>query len=126
LSVVEGRAQHRAAGGRGRKGGQTGRPEGGFGGAVRGTSPPQGENDDERQPGAQVEQGREDERTGPLILAALLYLGAGLALDVVLALRRRSPADGAAEAALRAAGLPPLAAATPRGAVLGPALHDGQ
>ena len=61
-------------------------------------------------------------RTGPLILAALLYLGAGLALVVVLALRRRSPSDGAAEAALRASDLPLLAAATLCGAILGPSL----
>ncbi|HYS06762.1 MAG TPA: DMT family transporter [Candidatus Dormibacteraeota bacterium] len=61
-------------------------------------------------------------RTGPLILAALLYLGAGLALVVVLALRRRSPSDGAAEAALRASDLPLLAAATFCGAILGPSL----
>ena len=43
-------------------------------------------------------------------------------LVVVLALRRRSPSDGAAEAALRASDLPLLAAATLCGAILGPSL----
>ena len=59
---------------------------------------------------------------GPLSLAALLYVGAGLALVAVLPLRRRGPARGAAEAALRAADLPLLGAATLCGAILGPSL----
>jgi drug/metabolite transporter (DMT)-like permease len=62
-------------------------------------------------------------QTGPLFLAALLYVGAGLALlVVVLPLQRRRRANGAAEAALRVADLPLLAAATLCGAILGPSL----
>ena len=62
-------------------------------------------------------------QTGPLFLAALLYVGAGLVLlVVVLPLQRRRRADGAAEAALRFADLPLLGAATLCGAILGPSL----
>lgn len=59
---------------------------------------------------------------GPLTLAALLYLGAGLALLVTLPLQRGSRLHGSAEAALRVADLPLLSAAIVCGAVLGPSL----
>lgn len=58
---------------------------------------------------------------GPVMLAGLLYLGAGLGLALWSALRRtaRSPA---ADAPLRRADLPWLAAAIAMGGVLGPVL----
>jgi drug/metabolite transporter (DMT)-like permease len=59
---------------------------------------------------------------GPLTLAALLYIGAGLALLVTLLPRRRSRVHLAAEAALRMADLPLLSAAILCGAILGPSL----
>src|SRR2546425_7938512 len=59
---------------------------------------------------------------GPLTLAALLYLGAGLALLVTLPVQRRARVEGAAEAALRVADLPLLVAAILCGAILGPSL----
>ena len=59
---------------------------------------------------------------GPLTLASLLYLGAGLALLVILPLRRRARVHGAAEAAFRVADLPLLLAAILCGAILGPSL----
>jgi len=59
---------------------------------------------------------------GPLTLAALLYVGAGISLLVMLPLQRGSRVHGAAEAALRAADLPLLSAAILCGAILGPSL----
>jgi drug/metabolite transporter (DMT)-like permease len=61
-------------------------------------------------------------RTGPLTLAALIYIAAGAALLALLPLRRRARSHVTVEAALRRADLPFLAAATLCGAVLGPSL----
>jgi drug/metabolite transporter (DMT)-like permease len=60
--------------------------------------------------------------TGPLTLAALLYIGAGLALIITLPLRRSFRAHGAVEAALRRADLPVFSAAVLCGSILGPSL----
>ena len=59
---------------------------------------------------------------GPLTLAAVLYVGAAMALLLILPLRRTSGVHGASEAALRAADLPLLLAAILCGAILGPSL----
>lgn len=56
--------------------------------------------------------------TGPLVLASLLYLGAGLALSLVLAGRRRPPS----EPPLARADLPLLGVIMVAGGVLGPIL----
>jgi drug/metabolite transporter (DMT)-like permease len=60
-------------------------------------------------------------QTAPLMLAALLYLGSGLGLAVVLLLRR-ARGGAAMEASLRRADLPRLAAVVLLGGALGPAL----
>lgn len=57
---------------------------------------------------------------GPLSLAGLLYLGAGVGLTLLSPLRR--PAGLASEARLRRADLPSLALVTLSGGLLGPAL----
>lgn len=57
-------------------------------------------------------------RVEPLMLSAILYLGAGLGVTALRAMRR----DGRAEAALRAADLPLLLAMTAAGGVAAPLL----
>jgi drug/metabolite transporter (DMT)-like permease len=59
---------------------------------------------------------------GPLTLASLLYVGAGLALLATFPLRRRSRAGAPAETALKRDDLPLLAGAVLCGSILGPSL----
>ena len=62
------------------------------------------------------------EQVRPLTLAAFLYIGAGLALLVMLLLRRACRVGSGAEAALRGTDLPLLAGAILCGSILGPSL----
>ncbi len=61
-------------------------------------------------------------RTGPLTLAALLYLGAGLGLSLLALLARLRSGGGRSEAPLRPSDLPLLAGAVMTGGILGPFL----
>jgi drug/metabolite transporter (DMT)-like permease len=62
------------------------------------------------------------QKMGPLTLASILYVGAGLALLATLPLRRRFRAGGSSETALKRADLPLLAGAVLCGSILGPTL----